>query len=170
MKGAKKLPFLMLKMATEAELKSRLLGFFKEATQETEGIFLVDFVKKPNSLWFTFLIDGDEAVNLADIAKISRGISQQVDELIEDETPFRFEVSTPGADKPLKHQRQYKKHIGRTIDILLDNDEKIEGELFAVEETQIEIETPANKKEKTEAQKHTIAFDDIKESLIKLKF
>jgi ribosome maturation factor RimP len=157
-------------MTNEAELKNQLLAFFKEANQDNDSIFLVDFVQNPKSNAFMFLVDGDESITLADIAKISRGISNQIDELIADETPFRFEVSTPGADKPLKHQRQYKKHIGRTIEIMQTNGQKLEGELLAVEESQIEVETPANKKNKTEAQQHIVAFDKINESLIKLKF
>lgn len=157
-------------MTNEAELKNQLLAFFKEALGEEDSIFLVDFIKEPKSNAYLFLIDGDEAVTLADIAKISRGISKQIDEMIEDETPFTFQVSTPGADKPLKHQRQYKKHIGRTIEALQRNGEKVEGELLEVDEWNIKIEIPANKKKKTKDEQLTIAFEQIEQSLIKLKF
>jgi len=89
---------------------------------------------------------------------------------LEEDLAFTFQVSTPGADKPLVNQRQYKKHIGRTIRVENMDGEEFEGELLRVSVEEIQIEIPANKKKKIEAEKKTVPFNIIKESTIKSAF
>ena len=48
--------------------------------------------------------------------------------------------------------------------------EEFEGELLRVSVEEIQIEIPANKKKKIEAEKKTVPFNIIKESTIKLAF
>jgi len=157
-------------MTRQADLKKQLLAFFEEVCQENENVFLIDFVKNPKTDDFTFIIDGDEPVRLSDIAHISKGISRRVDEELEEDLAFRFQVSTPGADKPLVNPRQYNKHLGRTIKVVSTEDVEVEGELKAVSNAEIQIETPANKKKKIKAEVITVSFHTIKESTIKLAF
>lgn len=157
-------------MTRQADLKKQLLSFFEEAASDNANVFLIDFVKNPKNNAFTFLIDGDEPVKLSDITRISRGISRQVDEELEEDLAFTFQVSTPGADKPLVNQRQYAKHVGRTICVKSAEGKELEGELLAVTQDEIHIEIPANKKKKIEAEKRIVPFTIIKESTIKLAF
>jgi len=157
-------------MTRQADLKNQLLSFFEEACSDNENVFLIDFIKNPKNNSYQFLIDGDEPVKLSDIAGISKGISNRVDEELEEDLAFTFQVSTPGADKPLVNQRQYKKHIGRTIRVENMDGEEFEGELLRVSVEEIQIEIPANKKKKIEAEKKTVPFNIIKKSTIKLAF
>lgn len=155
-------------MNTASNLKEQLRSFFEEAVAEDKNLFLVDFYKNPKKAEFIFLVDGIEPVNLPSLSIISRQISAQIDELITDETPFSFQVSTPGADKPLLDLRQYSKHIGRTFLITTAQDQKIEGELVDIEGNKITLITKAIKK--TPSTEITLIFEDIKEAIIKLTF
>lgn len=42
-----------------------------------------------------------------------------------------MEVSSPGVDEPLTLVRQYKKNIGRNIEIIFNDETKTEGKLIA---------------------------------------
>ncbi|MEI9935533.1 MAG: hypothetical protein WDM71_11945 [Ferruginibacter sp.] len=42
---------------------------------------------------------------------------------------FSLEVSSPGIEEPLKILRQYKKNIGRKIEVLLQDETKSEGQV-----------------------------------------
>lgn len=157
-------------MTIASEFKNQLLGFFEEARVNYEHIFLVDFVKNPKTNDYTFVVDGETPVELSQIAHISRLISRQIDENIDDETAFKFQVSTPGADKPLVLPKQYIKHIGRTLQCVLNNEEEIEGKLMEATEKGITIETKEDKKKKIEPVTHIFEFTNIKEAKIKLEF
>ncbi len=158
-------------MATEKNIQMTLEKLFHEVLQDFPSIFLVGIKKVSKSQTITFLVDGDEPLNLKDIASLSRGLSEKVDEtMAEDETPFRFDVSTPGADKPLVNWRQYPKHIGRTFKIKLE-DQTIEGKLIAANETAITIQEAPSKKAKHKLiEPMPIALDQIKEATIIISF
>lgn len=157
-------------MTAAAQLKEQLLAFFKEAQQVYEHIFLVDFVKDPKTNEYSFIVDGTEAVKLSELAHISRLISRQIDEHILDDNAFRYQVTTPGADKPLVMPKQYFKHVGRTLSCQLLDETELEGEIKEVTEKFITLEIPGNKKKKIESTTQTVEFEQIKEAKIKLKF
>lgn len=157
-------------MTASSDLKEQLIQFFEEAQKNYEHIFLVDFVKNPKTNDFTFIVDGVEPVQLNQIAHISRLISKQIDEYVKDETAFKFQVSTPGADKPLKMPKQYYKHVGRTLTMLMQDDSKLEGKILKVSNDGIDIITIDNKKKGISSEEITVDFDQIKEAKIKLEF
>lgn len=118
-------------------------------------------------------IDGDTAVNIKDCVALSRFIEGSLDR---DKEDFAIEVSSHGAASPLVNQRQYKKHIGRTFEIKLNDNSKHEGELVEYNENELIIKysarenKPIGKGKITVEKKETIPFKTIKESKIKLKF
>jgi ribosome maturation factor RimP len=119
------------------------------------------------------LIDGDTPVSIKDCVGLSRFIEANLDREKED---FAIEVSSHGAANPLVNQRQYKKHIGKTFEIKLNDDTKHEGELVEYNENELTIKystrenKPIGKGKVTVEKKETIPFKTIKESKVKLKF
>jgi ribosome maturation factor RimP len=83
-------------------------------------------------------IDGDEGVTIDQCASISRSLRA---ELILDDVlgpDFRIDVSSPGLDRPLKLKRQYRRHLGRMVDIAVkssngDSPTHLRGTLESVE-------------------------------------
>ena len=98
--------------------------------------------------------------------RLSRKVSRILDEEYLDETPIRYEISSPGTDQPLIYIRQYNQHIGRDLIVTCD-DEILEGELTEVNDETITILKTMGKN-KTELQ--TILFEKINNSTVKISF
>ncbi len=129
--------------------------------------FLVDILIQPANRISVF-VDGDHGVSIDDCRKISRSLEERLNEEIED---FELNVSSPGLDRPLKLLRQYKKNIGRGMEIITVSGEKIEGILLSVVDSGVEIISPAKGKKKQEEQKNiSLLFKDIKVAKIKIDF
>jgi ribosome maturation factor RimP len=83
---------------------------------------------------------------------------------------FSLEISSPGLDEPLKIHRQYKKNIGRYLDVTLVDSSKKEGKLVDATEDGIVLETESGKGKKKEVKQESILFDQIKTTKIQVKF
>jgi len=66
--------------------------------------------------------------------------------------------------------RQYRKNIGRFVDIMLNDTSKKEGKLIDATEDGILIETETGKGKKKEVKQESILFDQIKNTKIQVKF
>lgn len=72
----------------------------------------------------TLLADKPGGITLDDCALISRRVSERVDELSRQghglqslSGSYVLEVSSPGADRPLKTPRDFEKAVGKTLDV-----------------------------------------------------
>lgn len=132
--------------------------------------FLVEVRIKPTNNVKVF-IDADEGVVLSDLIDYNRKLYKQLEESsLFPNGDFSLEVSSPGLDEPLKLFRQYKKNIGRFIDITLNDSSKKEGKLIDATEDGVVIETETGKGKKKEIKQESILFDQIKNTKIQVKF
>src|SRR5579875_89538 len=132
--------------------------------------FLVEVRIKPTNNIKVF-IDADEGIILSDLIDYNRNLYKQLEESgLFPNGDFSLEVSSPGLDEPLKLFRQYKKNIGRYIEVLLNDSTKKEGKLLDATEDGIVIETESGKGKKKETKQETILFDQIKNTKIQVKF
>jgi ribosome maturation factor RimP len=69
-------------------------------------------------------IDKEDGVTIDDCELASREISMLLDVEEFSQTPYTLEVSSPGADRPLTSQRDFKKAIGQYVRIELKSEEK----------------------------------------------
>lgn len=150
-------------------LKNVLIGFVEDAIKEHEDLFLVAVDTNNENTNFSFLIDGDNGIGIDSCVKISRKVSKRIDEEIAEEKKFVFEVSSPGADKPLLLPRQYNKHIGRTIKITDKENNIFTGKLKEANKEKIVLELKPEKK-KQQAEEKTLLFANIKEARIIISF
>ncbi|MDT0605689.1 ribosome assembly cofactor RimP [Croceitalea rosinachiae] len=151
--------------------KEKVTKLLNGALGQRKDLFLIDFmVDSGNKI--RVVLDGDEGINLKDCMDISRAIEHNLDREEED---FSLEVTSAGATTPLVLPRQYKKNIGRTISVKTET-EKFEGYLTAAGEEEIILEwkarepKPIGKGKHTVQKKQEIAFSDIKEAKVILKF
>ena len=137
-----------------------------------EQYYMVDIAVTGNKeKTIKVLVDSDEGIDIDTCALISRNLSERLEEedLIEDS--FVLEVSSPGIDYPLKSLRQYRKNIGRRIQILLKDNKIIEGELMMVDEEQIKVKQELKQRgKKKELKEMVLPFDQIKKSKILVSF
>ena len=137
---------------------------------ETADIFLVSVTIKPTNNIKVFL-DADSGLNIDKCVKINRAMYRTIEE--EGWYPdgnFSLEVSSPGIDEPLKLVRQYKKNIGRSLEVTLQDDAKIEGKLLEVSEETIKVEFIEGKNKKAVTIIKEIPFCEIKQTIVLIVF
>ena len=89
---------------------------------------------------------------------------------------FSLEVASPGVGNALKLPRQYFKNIGRKVEVVLSNGAMFSGELTKVEDRLIELQwkqrepKPIGKGKVTVTKNKTIAFNEISQSKVIIKF
>ena len=150
---------------TNAETVKRIL-----LTLLYDDIFFVDMKVKPTNNIKIFL-DADSGLGIEKCIKINRRLYRQVEEMgFYPEGDFSLEVSSPGIDEPLKLLRQYVKNIGRSVEVILNDDTIIEGNLLAATEEQIVIETTEGKNKKAVTTEVPILFTNIKQTVVQIKF
>ena len=132
--------------------------------------FLVEVRIKPTNNIKVF-IDGDEGVNLGQLIEYNRKLYRQLEDSgAYPDGDFSLEVSSPGLDEPLKLFRQYKKNIGRYVDVMLQDQTRKEGKLIDATEDAITIEAETGKGKKKEVRQDVIPFGEIKQTKIQIKF
>jgi ribosome maturation factor RimP len=106
-------------------------------------LFLADVVVKPDNRIHVFL-DGDRDVTIDDCATLSRHLNAS----LPDEENFELMVSSCGADRPIKLPRQFKKHLGRSINVILSEEKPFSGILEGIDDKGMTLRLPRPKKKK----------------------
>jgi ribosome maturation factor RimP len=153
-------------------LKEQIIDLINEKINGTH-LFLIDVKVLPGNRIEVF-IDGDNGLGISDCVDLSRYIEKSLDREVED---FSLEVSSPGATQPLKLSRQYIKHIGRDLELKLNDGSTLTGTLKEIAtngdltlETTTREPKPIGKGKINVTRTHNIELQNIKESKIKLKF
>lgn len=134
------------------------------------SIFLVRVHIRPINNISVYL-DGDEGVTIDKCVKLNRALYKQiVEQGICNDGEFALEVSSPGVDEPLLLTRQYRKNMGRVVEVTTNEGKLIEGKLTVVGEEEIEIEEEKGKGKKKEVVKHLLPFTEIKSTVVKIIF
>jgi ribosome maturation factor RimP len=117
----------------------------------------------------TVIVDGDNGITIDDCANISRALSDILhqENILED---YNLEVTTPGADQPLKLARQYTKHVGRNLKIELKEDKAVvRGKLLEADAFSITIEEE-KKDKKAPVSIKKLTFEQIDKTLVMISF
>jgi|SRR5690606_12674023 len=136
---------------------------------EGTDMFLVNIKIKPTNNIKVYL-DADTGLSISKSSEINRKLRNLIDETgMYPEGDFSLEVSSPGVGEPLRSERQYKKNIGRTVTVVLNEDDKeLTGILKEVNETHIKIETKGTKK--LPPQTIEIPISNIKTIIVQIVF
>lgn len=138
-----------------------------------DGEVFVTGIRIGSDNHISLFIDGDKGVTIDDCVSLSRAIEGQLDR---DKEDFALDVSSHGATTPLVMPRQYRRHIGRTFEVKLNDGSKAEGNLISFDEKELILEysvrenKPIGKGKITVVKQQVIPFDQVKESRIKLKY
>lgn len=143
--------------------KFNILEIAKEALEGTDK-FLVNLKITPDNRIFVD-IDGDNGITIDDCIELSRTIENSLNR---DEEDFELNVSSAGADSPLKLPRQYRRHIGRTLSIETLDGRQLEGNLDSADDQQIALHIKGTKK--SAPQNITLPFSDIKTARVVISF
>ncbi|HMS65087.1 MAG TPA: hypothetical protein PKD83_07520 [Ignavibacteria bacterium] len=118
--------------------------------------------------------DSREGVNIDELAKINRDLNELVDLKLQVKELSKLVVSSPGTERSFRYLWQIEKHIGRTLEIEMNDGEKIEGKLEKIENGDkgiifLEI-LKKEKGKKLSSENRAIEFNIIKESRVKISF
>ena len=90
------------------------------------------------------------SVSVDDCAHVSRDVSAVLDVEETIDHHFILEVSSPGLDRPLRHERDYRRFAGRLAKIVVaeavDNQKHFAGRLQGLERDAVIIETAPGKR------------------------
>lgn len=115
--------------------------------------------------------DIDQSVGISYCVKLSRHIESHFDRDLED---FQLQVSSAGITSDFKHYKQFEKNIGKDIEIITKDGQKIKGCLAKITKQEngeipdIEVETETlqkiegKKRKETVIEIHNILRDNIK--------
>jgi len=151
--------------------KEKVNLLLTEALSEKESLFLIDLTIT-DAFKVIITLDDDNGVVLQDCIDISRVIESNLDR---EEQDFSLEVASAGVSSPLKHIRQYKKNIGRTL-IVKTKTENIEAELVDANDDFVILSWKAREPKKIGKGKETvqktleIPYGDIKEAIVTVTF
>lgn len=154
------------------EFKKRVEELLNDFLKEREDLFLID-LKISTGDDVTVILDGDNGVSLQDCLDASRAIEFNMDR---EEHDFSLQVMSAGLSEPLSTPRQFRKNLGRSIDVLLNDSEKIEGELSKVDEEKITLTLKYRKPKEVGKGKvdvvedKEIPYSEIKKALVAIKF
>ena len=150
----------------ETHIETLILSAFNEG--RCGDFYIVDLVISGGSQIAVY-VDGDEGLNLEQCKQISRTLEAILDEEPSLGGHYSLEISSPGVTRPLKFLRQYRKHIGRMLDIRLADGNKAEGILKECLPNGISIEMPS-KEHKGDPVEREIPFEEIQETMVKVQF
>lgn len=154
------------------DFRAKVEQLVHEFLETRKDLYLVD-LKISAGDDITVILDGDEGLSLQDCLDASRAIEFNLDR---EEHDFSLQVMSPGLSEPLKLTRQFKKNMGREIEVLLNSDEKIQGEVVAVDEDKVTIvlryRRPKliGKGKEDVVENKEIPYTDIKKALVVIKF
>ena len=148
--------------------KEKILAILEPYLQGTDK-YVVD-VKIAGGNVVQVFLGSDMRITIEDCAVVSRFLGNKLDEENVFPGNYTLEVSSAGMDEPLKKMRQYRKNIGREVDVLLLNGVRKKGVLLYADDEKIQIEEVKKEKHKTESIQHDIPFIEIKNTKIIYKF
>ncbi|KUI42716.1 ribosome maturation factor RimP [Mycobacterium sp. IS-1590] len=113
-------------LPSQKEVIELLDGEFARAGYEIEDV-IVDPAARPPRI--TVVADGDDGLDLASIAQLSRAASALLDEVDDRSAPYVLEVTSPGVDRPLTAEKHYRRARGRKVELTLSDGSQLTGRL-----------------------------------------
>lgn len=152
--------------------RNKVESLLNDFLAQREDLFLIDMkISAGNDI--IIILDGDNGVSIQDCLDCSRAVENNLDR---EEQDFSLQVMSAGLSEPLTLPRQYQKNIGREVELLLENSEKIKGEIVKVEQEAVTLLLRYRKpkdigKGKVDVEEERVfPLSEIKKSVIVIKF
>lgn len=152
----------------EKEVVKEIIERFLEQSDN----YLVDIAVKPGNL-IVVEIDNDQSVSIDDCIALSRHIESHLDR---DKEDFELEVGSSGIGQPLKTLRQFRKYIGKEVEILTRSGLKKEGLLKGADEQGIiltvtkQVKPEGAKRKVTVEEDLSYTYEELKYTKYLLRF
>jgi ribosome maturation factor RimP len=114
---------------------------------DAEGFELVDveFVKEGSNKFLRVYVDKEGGIDIDDCGRISEVLSEKLDEKDPIPDAYFLEVSSPGAERPLKKLTDYERALQKQVFVTtyepVDGDKEFEGKLLSFDGETLVIQT-----------------------------
>ena len=119
---------------------------------EQGDYYLVDVEMTPDDR-IVIEIDHADGVWIEDCADLSRFLQEKLGEELGD---YELEVGSAGIGQPFKVIQQYRNHIGKEVEVLQQNGQKVQGILKEVSEDGSQFVITAKEKQRVEGKKRPV--------------
>ena len=79
----------------------------------------VEYVKEGSGYFLRAYVDKPGGITIDDLEKVSRALSDKLDEEDFIDDAYTLEVSSPGLGRPLKKDKDFERHLGEEVEIKL---------------------------------------------------
>jgi ribosome maturation factor RimP len=133
-------------------------------------ILEVQCTGRPANLLVRLILDKKGGVGIEDCEQFHQSLRRTWEVLHPEHSACRFEVSSPGLDRPLRDQRDYERVVGERLRVTLKNSIKkqslVLGKLIAVTEMGIHLMDDQIKN----PQETVVAWADIAKARLEITF
>lgn len=103
----------------------------------------IEYVKEGSNWFLRVYVDKEGGIDIEDCGRVSEFLSALLDEKDPIPSAYFLEVSSPGAERPLKKPKDYSKAVGKHVFVTvyepLDGLKEFEGKLTSYDETGLDI-------------------------------
>ncbi|WNF24515.1 ribosome maturation factor RimP [Mesobacillus jeotgali] len=130
----------------------------------------IEYVKEGKNWFLRVYIDKDSGIDIEECGIVSERLSEKLDAI--DPIPHNYflEVSSPGAERPLKKEKDYQKAIGKNVFIKtyepIDGEKAFEGILTEYNGETVTVEMKIKTRKKTVV----IPFDKVASARLAVTF
>lgn len=104
-------------------------------TERDLSLFDIEYVKEGNEFYLRIYIDKRGGVDLEECSYVSEKVSELLDEDDPIKGTYYLEVSSPGAERPLRSKEDFENHVGEHIYVSLyvhiDGEKEFVGTLLS---------------------------------------
>ncbi len=105
-------------MSKRETIEARVEAILTPLVMENDiSVYDVEYVKEASDWYLRIYITKPEGITIQDCEKISRAMSEKLDELDFIEEAYIFEVSSPGLGRTLKKDKHFLMSIGEEVEI-----------------------------------------------------
>ncbi|WP_290033852.1 ribosome maturation factor RimP [Ligilactobacillus cholophilus] len=132
----------------------------------------IEFVKEGKNWYLRVFIDKPNGITIDECALVSDQLSEKLDNCDPDPIPqaYYLEVSSPGAERPLKKEKDYERAIGKYIHVSLyqqiDKSKIYEGTMTELTKDSLTLEY----RDKTRIKTITIPREKIAKARLAIEF
>ncbi|WP_428908627.1 ribosome maturation factor RimP [Niallia sp. Krafla_26] len=113
----------------------------------------VEYVKEGKDWFLRVFIDKPAGIDIEECGVVSERLSEKLDEIDPITHNYFLEVSSPGAERPLKKKQDFEKAIGKNVFIKtfepINDEKEFEGVLTDFDGTEVSIEIKIKTRKKT---------------------
>ena len=133
-------------MAGKKEYEEKTEELLKDIVQKHQvEIYDVEYVKEGSDWYLRAYIDKEGGVTIEDCEKVSRELSDKLDEADFIKDPYILEVSSPGLGRTLKKARHFEQSMGQEVEVktykAINKEKMFVGILKAYEDGAVIIDT-----------------------------